>query len=166
MKLAMGAGDLRPLLKAGINVALGTDGPGSNSDMDMKEVVRLTPLLQKFRNNSAEDLAGDLPLRLAGANGARALGFSDSGSIEPGKAADIALYNMDAPHWFPRHNLVANLIHCGKSGDVNHVIINGRPVMKFGEILTLDEEKITWEADFRAQAMVGRNMKIVREYKA
>ena len=165
MKLAMGCGDLRPLLKAGVNVALGTDGPGSNSDMDMKAVVRVTPLLQKFHTQDAEALPGDLPLRMATVNGARAMGFMDSGSIEVGKSADIVLYNMDGPHWFPRHNLVANLVHGGKSSDIDHVFINGRAVMKFGEILTLDEEKITWEADFRARAMVGKNMQIVREYK-
>ncbi len=166
MKLAMGAGDLRPLLAAGVNVALGTDGPGSNSDMDMKEVVRLAPLLQKFLSNDAETLAGDLPLRMATANGARAMGFSDSGSIEVGKSADIALFNMDSPHWYPKHNLAANLIHCAKSGDIRHLFIAGRPVLKNGVILTLDEEKIIYEADRRARAMVQKNMKIVREYKA
>ena len=55
------------------NVALGTDGPGSNNDMDMKEVVRMATLLQKFYNNDAEALAGDLPLRMATANGACAM---------------------------------------------------------------------------------------------
>ncbi|PKL46398.1 MAG: N-ethylammeline chlorohydrolase [Candidatus Riflebacteria bacterium HGW-Riflebacteria-2] len=166
MKLAMGGTDLRPLLDAGINVALGTDGPGSNNDMDMKEVVRMVTLLQKFYNNDAEALAGDLPLRMATANGARAMGFSDSGSIEVGKSADIAFFNMDSPHWYPKHNLTANLVHCAKNGDIRHLLISGQPVMKNGKILTLDEERITHEADWRARAMVQKNMQIVREYKA
>ncbi|OGK08723.1 MAG: hypothetical protein A2W80_04075 [Candidatus Riflebacteria bacterium GWC2_50_8] len=166
MKLAMGGTDLRPLLAAGVNVALGTDGPGSNNDMDMKEVVRMATLLQKFHNSDAEALAGDLPLRMATANGARAMGFSDSGSIEVGKSADIALFNMDSPHWYPKHNLIANLVHCAKNGDIRHLLIAGQPVMKDGKILTLDEERITYEADWRARAMVQKNMQIVREYKA
>jgi len=105
-------------------------------------------------------------LDFATANGARAMGFSDSGSIEVGKSADIALFNMDSPHWYPKHNLAANLIHCAKSGDIRHLFIAGRPVLKNGVILTLDEEKIIYEADRRARAMVQKNMKIVREYKA
>jgi 5-methylthioadenosine/S-adenosylhomocysteine deaminase len=166
MKLAMGVGDLGRLQKAGVNVCLGTDGPGSNSDMDMKEVIRFAPLLQKFALNDAEALAGDLPLRMATANGARAMGFADSGSLEPGRAADVVLFRTDGPHWMPRHNLVANLVHVGKGADVAYVFIDGRMVLRRGELLTLDEEKIRWEADRRARAMVAKNLRIVREYKA
>jgi len=166
MKLAMGVGDLRRLLRAGVNVALGTDGPGSNSDMDMKEVVRFTPLLQKFAANDAEALAGDLPLRMATANGARALGFPEAGSLEAGRAADLVLFRTDGPHWFPRHNLVANLVHGGKAADVAWVFIDGCPVLRKGELLTLDEERIRWEADRRARAMVAKNLRIVREYRS
>lgn len=165
MKLAMGVGDLRPLLKAGVNVALGTDGPGSNNDMDMKETIRIATLLQKFSRNDAEVLPGDIPLRMAAGNGAKAMGFPDSGTIEVGRSADIVLFKTDRPHWFPRHNLVANLVHCGKNADIDYVFVNGKTVMKKGELVTLDEEKIKWEADRHARAMVGKNMTIVREYK-
>ncbi len=165
MKLAMGTGDLRPLLDAGVNVCLGTDGPGSNSDMDMKEVIRFTPLLQKFSSDDAEALPGDIPLRMATGNGARAMGFPDSGSLERGKAADIVLFRRDRPHWFPNHDPVANLVHCGKGADVEYVFIDGRMVLKRGELLTLDEGKIRFEADARARKMVGRNLSIVREYR-
>lgn len=165
MKLAMGVGDLRPLLRAGVNVCLGTDGPGSNSDMDMKEVIRFAPLLQKFATNDAEALAGDLPLRMATRNGARALGFPEAGVLAPGRAADLVLFRTDGPHWFPRHDLVANLVHCGKGGDVAYVFVDGRLLLRRGELLTLDEERIRWEADRRARAMVAKNLSIVREYK-
>jgi len=166
MKLAMGVNDLGRLLKVGINVALGTDGPGSNSDMDMKEVIRFAPLLQKFATNDPEALAGDLPLRMAASHGARAMGFPEAGCLEPGRAADIVLFRTDGPHWFPRHNLVANLVHCGKAADVAYVFIDGRMVLRQGHLLTLDEERIRWEADRRARAMVAKNLHIVREYHA
>jgi 5-methylthioadenosine/S-adenosylhomocysteine deaminase len=166
MKLAMGVNDLRPLLAAGVNVALGTDGPGSNSDMDMKGVVRFAPLLQKHQTGDAETLAGDLPLRLATANGARAMGFAGSGVLAPGRPADIALFDLDKPHLYPRHNLVANLVHSARGSDVSHVIVDGRLIYRDGELLTLDEERIMAEAERHAKYMVGQEMKIVREYKS
>ena len=166
MKLAMGVSDLRPLLAAGVNVALGSDGPGSNNDMDMKAVVRFAPLLQKHHTGDAEALAGDLPLRLATANGARAMGFSDSGVLAPGHAADLALFDLDRPHLYPRHNLVANLIYSARGSDVTHVIVDGRLLYRDGEVLTLDEERIMAEAERHAKRMVGQEMKIVRAYQS
>jgi 5-methylthioadenosine/S-adenosylhomocysteine deaminase len=166
LKLSMGVNDLRPVLAAGVNVALGTDGPGSNSDMDMKAVVRFAPLLQKHHTGDAEALAGDLPLRLATANGARAMGFADSGVLAPGRPADITLFDLDRPHLYPRHNLVANLVHSARGSDVTHVVVDGRLIYRDGELLTLDEERIMAEAERHAKRMVGQKLKIVREYQS
>ncbi len=165
MKLAMGISDLQPLLDAGVNVALGTDGPGSNSDMDMKAAIRFAPLLQKYHTRNAEALAGDLPLRLATANGARAMGFPDSGVLAAGRAADVVLFDFDQPHLYPRHNLVANLVHSARGSDVSHVFVDGRLLYDEGEYLTLDVDRIMAEAERHARRMVGQEMKIVREYK-
>jgi len=166
MKLAMGAHDARPLLAAGVNVALGTDGAGSNGDMDMKAVVRFAALLQKHHTGDAQAMAGDLPLRLATVNGARAMGFPESGVLAPGRAADLALFDLDRPHLYPRHNLVANLVHSARGSDVTHVIVDGRLLYRDGELLTLDEERIMAEADRHARRMVGQPLRIVREYKS
>ncbi|MBI2975717.1 MAG: amidohydrolase, partial [Chloroflexi bacterium] len=166
MKLAMGVNDLAKVMSAGVNVAIGTDGPGSNSDMDMKEAVRFTPLLQKYHTRNAEALPGDAPLRMATANGAGAMGFGSAGALEPGRAADITLFDFDKPHLYPRHDLVANLVHSAKGGDVSHVIADGKLLYRNGEVLGLDEEKIKAEAERHARRMVNQNMKIVREYKA
>ena len=165
MKLAMGVSDLQPLLDAGVNVALGTDGPGSNSDMDMKAAVRLAPLLQKYHTRNAEALAGDLPLRMATANGARAMGFTGSGVLAAGAPADFSLFDLDQPHLYPRHNLVANLVHSARGSDVTHLVVDGRLIYRDRELLTLDEERIMAEADRHARRMVGQEMKVVREYK-
>ncbi len=166
MKLAMGVNDLQPLLDAGVNVALGTDGAGSNSDMDMKATVRLAPLLQKYHTRNAEALAGDKPLRMATANGARAMGFAGSGVLAAGAPADFSLFDLDQPHLYPRHNLVANLVHSAKGSDVTHVVVDGRLIYRDGELLTLDEDRIMAEGNRHARRMVGQEMKIVREYKS
>lgn len=166
MKLAMGVNDLSKVMGAGVNVALGTDGPGSNSDMDMKAVIRFTPLLQKHHARNAEVLPGDLPLRMATANGARAMGFPNAGMLAVGQVADIALFDFDQPHLYPRHDLVANLVHSARGSDVSHVIVDGKLIYRNGELLTLDEAKIKAEAERHAKRMVNQNMKIVREYKS
>ncbi|MGQ0603429.1 MAG: amidohydrolase family protein, partial [Anaerolineales bacterium] len=168
MKMGMGVGvdSLARVMAAGVNVALGTDGPGSNSDMDMKAVIRMAPLLAKYHTRDAETLPGDAPLRMATANGARAMGFADSGSMEVGRAADIVLFDFDQPHLYPRHNLVANLVHSARGSDVTHVIVDGQSIYRDGELLTLDEEKIKAEAERHAKRMVNQSMRIVRKYRA
>lgn len=165
MKLAMGVNNLSRFLKRGINVAIGTDGPGSNSDLDMPAQIRQTAILQKHEWRDPEAIPGDTALRMATQNGAQAMGFRDSGVIAPGRPADITLFDFDQPHLYPRHNLVANLVHSAKGSDVSHVIIDGRLVYRSGELLTLDQEKILCEAERHAFRMVGTEMRGMREYK-
>ncbi|MBI3362974.1 MAG: amidohydrolase [Chloroflexi bacterium] len=164
MKLAMPANDLSRFTARGINVAIGTDGPGSNSDMDMPAQIRQTAILQKYDQRNPEAVPGDTALRMATQNGARAMGFAASGVIAPGRAADITLFDFDKPHLYPRHNLIANLVHSAKGSDVSHVIVDGKLLYRDGELLTLDEDKILREAESHAFRMVGTEMKQVREY--
>ncbi len=166
LKLAMGATPVPDLLARGVNVALGSDGPGSNNTMDMFEVARLAALIQKHELNDAMAMPGDTVLRLATRNGAQAMGFEGSGVLAPGRPADLILVDFDRPHLRPRHNLVANLVYAACGADVSHVIVDGRLLMRDGELLTLDEERILAEAERRALRMVGEEMRIVREYRA
>ncbi len=165
MKLAMGVNDLSRFLARGINVAIGTDGPASNADMDMLAAIRQTVILQKHEQHNPEAVPGDTALRMASQNGARAMGFPDSGAIAPGRAADITLIDMDKPHLLPRHDLVANVVHSAKAADVTHLWVDGRLLYRNGELLTLDEDKIKAEAERGAFRMVGSDMRSVREYR-
>jgi 5-methylthioadenosine/S-adenosylhomocysteine deaminase len=165
MKLAMGVNNLARFLKRNIIVGIGTDGAGSNADMDMPAQIRQTVILQKHEQRDPEALPGDTALRMATQNGAKAMGFSNSGVIAPGHAADLTLFDFDKPHLYPRHNLVANLVHSAKGSDVSHVVVDGRLIYRNGELLTLDEEQILREAERHAFRMVGSEMKSVREYR-
>ncbi len=165
MKLGMGTTRVPDLLAAGVNVALGTDGTASNNNLDMLEEARLAALAQKHDRRDAEIMAGDLPLRLATQAGARAMGFADSGVIAPGRAADIVLWDFNRPHLRPRHNVTANLLHAARAGDVTDVMVDGRWLLRNGELQTLDEERILWEAERRAFRMVGGELKQVRAYR-
>lgn len=165
LKLAMGTTPVPDLLARGVNVALGSDGPGSNNDMDMFEVGRLAALVQKHERHDATVLPGDTTLRLATRNGARAMGFNESGVLAPGRPADLILVDFDQPHLRPRHDLIANLVYAARGADVTHVIVDGRLLMRDRQLLTLDEERILAEAERRALRMVNQPLRIVREYQ-
>ncbi|MDC0666280.1 amidohydrolase family protein [Nannocystis radixulma] len=166
MKLAMPFPPLAARLDAGVRVCLGTDGPASNSDLDMFAVMRQTVLMEKYQTRDPARLAGDMPLRMATRNGAAALGFLRSGSIEVGAAADLILVNLDAPHMRPRHDLVANLVHAAKAADVTDVMVDGRWLMRGRTLCTLDEERILYEAERRALDMVRRGQHQLRTYRS
>ncbi len=165
MKLGMGVPPLPDMLARGINVALGTDGTASNNDLDMLEEAKLAALMHKNARLDPQLLPGDLVLRLATQNGARAMGFPQSGVIAPDRAADLIILDFHQPHLRPRHNLIANVIYAAKAGDVRHVMVAGRWLMRDRELLTLDEERIMYEAERRAWRMVGEELRVVREYR-
>lgn len=165
MKLGMGVTPVPELLARGINVALGTDGPASNNDLDMLEEARLASLIQKHYLRDPVALSGDSVLRLATQNGAKAMGFPESGVIGPGRAADLIIFDFDKPHLRPRHDLVSNIVYAAKPSDVSHVMVAGRLLMRDGELLTLDEERIMYEAEKRAWRMVGQELHTVRKYQ-
>ncbi len=164
MKLAMPFPTLEARLAAGVNVCLGTDGPASNSDMDLFATMRQTALTDKYQGRDPKLIPGDLALRLATRR--NALGFEGRGTLQPGEPADLILVDLDQPHLHPLHSLVANLVHSAKGSDVTDMMVDGVWLMRDRQLLTLDEGQVLYEAERHAQAMVGRGMKQVREYKA
>jgi 5-methylthioadenosine/S-adenosylhomocysteine deaminase len=165
LTLAMAMPPLPRLLAGGVDVALGTDGPASNSDLNMLEVLRITGLYHKHALGQPDALPRTQLLRLATQAGARALGFARSGVLAPGRPADLLLLDTRAPHWFPRHDLAAGVVYAAHPSDVSHVVVDGRLVLRDGELLTLDEARIRYEAERRAFRMVGTPMRQVRAYR-
>ncbi|MFW6136288.1 MAG: amidohydrolase [Chloroflexota bacterium] len=166
LKLAMGVPPLPRFLARGVNVALGTDGPASNNDLNMLEVVRITGLYHKNALGKPEALPRTELLRLATQAGAQAMGFDRSGILAPGHPADLVLLETSAPHWFPRHDLAAGVVYAAHPSDVSHVLVDGEMILGDGELLTLDEERIRYEAERRAFRVVGTPMRQVRQYQA
>jgi 5-methylthioadenosine/S-adenosylhomocysteine deaminase len=163
-KLAMPLPPLKRMLDRGVKVALGTDGPASNSDLNLLEVMRLTGLYQKVTHVDPELLPRTQLLRLATQAPAAALGFPASGVLAPGRPADLILLDTSAPHWIPRHDVAAGVVYTAHPGDVAYVWCDGQLLYRRGEYLTLDVERIRWEAERRAFRMVGRPMQQMREY--
>jgi len=156
MKLSMPFFSLKPLLEAGVRLCLGSDGPASNADIDLFAVVRQTALTQKMLQADPTMLPGDSLLRMATQAGAQALGFGESGVLKIGAPADLILVNLDAPHMRPIHNLAANLVHSAKGSDVTDVMVDGQWLMRKREVQTLDEERILYEAERHARALIRR----------
>jgi 5-methylthioadenosine/S-adenosylhomocysteine deaminase len=103
-------------------------------------------------------------LKLATRSSARAIGSPESGAIRAGARADLILFDMDKPHLIPRHDLAANILYSARPGDIDHVIADGRVLLRKGELTTLDEHKILFEAERHARRLVGQEMHRVREY--
>ena len=156
MKLASGIAPVERLLKAGAVVGLGTDGASSNNNLDMMEEMRSAALLQKVATGDPLVMPSFASLRMATADGARALGLAgDTGMLKPGLKADLILVNFHRPHLYPRHDDYAHLVYAAQSADVDTVLIDGRVVMEGRRVLTVDEEEVMANAERCARRLVG-----------
>lgn len=147
LKLASGFCPVHKLLQAGINVAIGTDGAASNNDLDMFAEMRAAALLAKAVAQDASALPAALALRMATLNGARALGLEDeTGSLLPGKAADIAAVRLDNIETQPLYHPVSQLVYAAGRHRVSDVWVAGQHLVKEGILTTLDEQEILAKA--------------------
>ena len=146
LKLASGIARVTEMLELGISVSLGADGAPCNNRLDMFTEMRAVALLQKVMHGSSA-LPALAALRMATAGGARALGLADQiGSIEAGKRADLQLINLDRLHATPRPDPVSTIVYAAEASDVETVIINGRIVMRDGELLVMNERSVIADA--------------------
>jgi len=148
MKLASGAAPVVEMLKRGIAVGLGPDGPaGSNNDFDMFEEADLAAKLQKLVRNDPEALPAVQAFEMATMGGARVLGLDkEIGSLETGKRADLISLDLDAPNAVPLFDVYSQLVYALKGSNVLDVIINGREVVRDKRSLTLDQQVIVARA--------------------
>ena len=147
LKLASGLCPVQRLLDHDINVALGTDGAASNNDLSMFSEMRSAALLAKIAVNDATALSAHKALRMATLSGARALGLGDrTGSIEIGKAADLAAVRLDDLETLPLYNPVSQLVYTDNSHRVSHVWVNGKILMNDRKLTTLDQTEVIAKA--------------------
>ncbi|MFB6301284.1 MAG: amidohydrolase [Haloferacaceae archaeon] len=155
MKLASGAAPVPDLLDAGATVALGTDGPASNNDLDPFDEARDAAMLAKHAAGDAAAVPAEAAVRMATAGGSEALGL-DAGRIDSGAAADLAVVDLEAAHLTPRHDLVSHLAYAARGSDVRHTICDGRVLMRDREVLPLDAAAVRERAAERARGLLAR----------
>ena len=147
MKIASGISPVADMLAAGVRVGLGTDGAASNNDLDMWEEMRLAAFLQKVEQMNPEVLPARTVLRMATSGGATAIGLgTEIGSLEVGKRADVIQVAFDDVHHVPTYDVVSHLVYVSDEQDVASVVVDGTVLMREGEILTVDTDRVTAEA--------------------
>jgi 5-methylthioadenosine/S-adenosylhomocysteine deaminase len=153
LKLASGFAPVPQMLEVGLNVGIGTDGPASNNDLDMFEEVRLASFIAKAVSNDPTAVPAPMALAMATRIGAKALHIGHlTGSLEPGKRADLILVDTSPVHSSPRFqrdpdNAYAQIVYSSKSTDVSDVMVNGKWLMRDHRLLTLNEAELLTQAD-------------------
>jgi 5-methylthioadenosine/S-adenosylhomocysteine deaminase len=157
LKLASGFAPISKMIEMGLNVGIGTDGPASNNDLDMFEEIRLAAFLAKGSSGDPTTIPAPTALAMATRLGARALHIGHlTGTLEPGKRADLILVDIAPLHNSPRFRrdpcgIYAQLVYAGKSNDVSDVMVNGRWLMQEHRLTTLDEVELLNQAKDYAQ---------------
>jgi 5-methylthioadenosine/S-adenosylhomocysteine deaminase len=143
LKLASGFCPVARLLEAGINVALGTDGAGSNNDLDMFGEMRSAALLGKGVAGNAAAVTAEDALAMATINGAHAIGLGDEiGSLEPGKLADIICVDVNEPATQPVHHPVSLLVYSASRDQVADVWVGGKQVLEDRRLINVNQAEI------------------------
>jgi 5-methylthioadenosine/S-adenosylhomocysteine deaminase len=145
LKLGSGIAPIVRMMRRGVPVALAADGAASNDALDMFEETRMAALLHKGVGEDPAAITGRQAFQMATEGGARAAGIH-AGTIDPGKLADLAIVDLDAPHLLPVHDIINTLVYCARADDVECTIIAGQVVMQDRIVRTIDEKKVRREA--------------------
>ena len=148
MKLGNGFAPISKMIKAGINICVGTDSASSNNSLNMFRELSMLSYIHKGLEKDALKLPAKEVLRFGTLGGAKALGLEEKlGGIKVGKKADLILIDLDKPWLRPVNNPIFSLIYSATGTEVDTVIIDGKIIMEKGELKTLDEEKIYSEVE-------------------
>jgi 5-methylthioadenosine/S-adenosylhomocysteine deaminase len=145
------------LLAFGVNLTLGSGSAMASNFVDVARQLYLFAGGSKSYRLDATIVPPEAALEMATIRAAAALGLAkEIGSLEAGKRADIALFNMVSADWAPVINPIANLVFSSRGG-AHTVIVDGHDLMVAWQLCSLDEERILQESQCRAEALVGRS---------
>jgi 5-methylthioadenosine/S-adenosylhomocysteine deaminase len=139
LKLAAGRAPIPELLARGVTVGLGTDGAGSNNNLDLFGEMSLAARLHKVWQSDPTVLPAPEVVALATREGAKVLGLGDKvGTFTPGKQADIIVVDTNQAHLTPLYDPYSHLVYAARSADVCQVMVAGRWLLRDRRLLTLD----------------------------
>ncbi|MGI6077976.1 MAG: amidohydrolase [Fastidiosipilaceae bacterium] len=147
LKLGSGIADVESMQRAGIPVALGTDGAASNNRLDMFSEMRTAALLAKGVSCDPTAVSAETALNMATVNGYRALGFVEGGLIQTGAIADLQILRLSDANLNPPANPTAAVVYSAGRENVESVMCDGQFLLYKGDLTTLDEAKIRYEAE-------------------
>jgi 5-methylthioadenosine/S-adenosylhomocysteine deaminase len=144
--LKLGQSEICPVqlcLDSGLNVALGTDGAASNNDLDMFSEMRTAALLGKTAAFNPAAVPAATALRIATLNGAKAMAIDHiTGSLEPGKAADMIAIDFSGIESQPLYDVISQLVYATSRYQVQHVWVAGKQLVNNRQLLTIDEKQL------------------------
>lgn len=133
LKLASGIAPIQALLDAGVNLAIGTDGPASNNCLDMFREMFLTTALAKVRENDASAVDANAVLRMATVGGAKAMRLTDCETLTPGSQADLIVLDLNQPNMQPLNNISKNIVYSGSKQNVVLTMVAGKILYENGQ---------------------------------
>ncbi|MDO4267199.1 MAG: amidohydrolase [Eubacteriales bacterium] len=152
-KLASGIAPITEMMRRGINLAVGTDGPASNNCLDMFREMFLVTGLAKLREKDAAAVPVENVLYMASAGGAKAMGLTDCDCLAPGKCADLIMIDLRQPNMQPVNNVVKNLVYSGSKQNVKLTMVNGRILYEDGRFFIGTEPDEIYR---KANEIIGR----------
>jgi 5-methylthioadenosine/S-adenosylhomocysteine deaminase len=153
-----GIGPMVPMHAAGVNVALGSDGPMVDYSVDMVEQMKACSMLQHVKHLDPTAMPPERCLEFATINAAKALGLdAEIGSLESGKRADIAIFDLATAHAVPANNPITSLVYSSRGTDVRTVLVNGDIVVRDRALKRQDVHEIFARASSRAQDLIERS---------
>lgn len=153
LKLASGIAPVPEMLRAGLNVALGTDGVSSNNNHDLFEEIKLAATLHKGTGGDPKAVTATQALKMATMNGAAAQGRL-TGRMIQGFDADLILLDFQRPHLVPCHDVLSNLVYAAGGSDVVMNMTAGNIIYENGTFHTIDLERVLWEVRHYAMRKV------------
>lgn len=142
MKLASGVAPVDAMLRAGIAVGLGTDGPASNNAQNMVREMYVASLLQKVSGLNPTACPAQAALDMATRGGAAALHDPYIGSLEPGMRADFIALSLESPNMQPVHHVVSNIVYAATGAENRLTVIDGKELFRDGQFLNCDYEAL------------------------
>lgn len=160
MKISSGVAPVWKMIQAGVRMTVATDGPCSNNDLDLFEELRTATFLQKSATGDPLSLPACEALKMATANGARAMGHADGelGVLREGALADVIVLDLLKPHLQPVHDVVADVVYCGKAADVETVVVDGEIVVENRQVRNVDLPEL-YRRVSEAAARIGAECK-------
>ena len=155
MKLGSGYAPIQRMLDLGLNVTLGTDGAASNNNLNLMEELHLAAVLHNGYHRDPTILKPAQLLAMATRHGAKLQGREDTGELAVGKKADIIALDLTKPHMVPNFDPMALAVYSAQGSDVVMTMVDGKILYENGEFLTLDADKILYEANAAARRLHG-----------
>ncbi len=155
LKLASGIAPVHAFIEKGINIAVGTDGAGSNNSLNMFREMYLDTVLSNVVKNDPLAVKPETILSAAVTGGAKCMGLDGCDCLEEGKTADIIRIGMKDPNMQPDNNFRRNLVYSGDPGNVKMTMINGDILYEDGKYLTCDAEEVYKVCSKMMEELIG-----------